>query len=295
MPPDSSSAVDSDAESAFSLLADETRLAILRTLADTSDTPLTFSQLRERVGIADSGRFNYHLGKLTGRFVEKTDEGYELRLAGGLVIGAILAGTYSRGDDVGPIPLDPPCPICDSAIEATYADERITVQCTECDKPLVDVGIPPGVFEGYDTEELPAVADRYTRTLIAQANAGFCITCRGQFEGRLVTDIDGEYDDERFDSAQVKYDCKRCNDELFIEVGVIYLDHPAVVSFYYDHGIDLSQPHLWERSWREMPTVNIVSEDPVRAEVTFEADDETLTLRIDGELNVHDVERSSAE
>ncbi|UVE50707.1 winged helix-turn-helix domain-containing protein [Haloferax larsenii] len=292
---DSSSAVESNAESAFSLLADETRLAIVRALANATDTPLTFSELRERVGTIDSGRFNYHLGKLTGRFVEKTDDGYELRLAGQLVFGAILAGSYSRGDDVGPIPLDPPCPMCGGDIEATYADERITVQCTECDKPLVDVGIPPGVFEGYDIEELPAVADRYTRTLFSQARAGFCITCRGTFEGRLVRSGDDSRNDVIFDDVHAAYSCDRCNDELVTGVGMVYLDHPAVVSFYYDHDIDLSQPHLWGTAWRTMPDIETVSDDPLRAEVTFEVDDDTLTLRIDEDLNVLDVARSPAE
>ena len=72
-----------DLAAVFDLLSDETRLAIVRALADHQpDDPrratLTFSELRERVGARDAGRFNYHLGKLRDVLVEKTDCGYRL-------------------------------------------------------------------------------------------------------------------------------------------------------------------------------------------------------------------------
>ena len=39
------------------------------------DDPRTFSELREAVGMRDSGQFNYHLDKLLGTFVRVTEEG----------------------------------------------------------------------------------------------------------------------------------------------------------------------------------------------------------------------------
>lgn len=53
----------------------EPRLKILNSLAE-ADGPLTFSTLRESVGTIYSGQFNYHLRKLDGLFVRKTDDGY---------------------------------------------------------------------------------------------------------------------------------------------------------------------------------------------------------------------------
>lgn len=72
---------------AFDVLGNDTRLAILFALWDASDhgvsaDGLSFSELRKHVDIADSGRFNYHLDKLTDRFIERTDDGYVLRRAG---------------------------------------------------------------------------------------------------------------------------------------------------------------------------------------------------------------------
>lgn len=66
---------------AFSLLANEDRLAILDALVRAhrrGETPLSFSALRERVGIGDSGRFAYHLRELTGHFVARSSDGYSL-------------------------------------------------------------------------------------------------------------------------------------------------------------------------------------------------------------------------
>lgn len=65
----------------FSLLANEDRLAILAALVRAhrrGETPLSFSGLRERVGIRDSGRFAYHLRELTGHLVARSPDGYTL-------------------------------------------------------------------------------------------------------------------------------------------------------------------------------------------------------------------------
>jgi DNA-binding transcriptional ArsR family regulator len=75
-----------EATAVFDLLSDETRLRIVTTLARDREVDgasgLRFSQLRERVGAADSGRFNYHLGKLRGDLVRKDGERYVLTETG---------------------------------------------------------------------------------------------------------------------------------------------------------------------------------------------------------------------
>ena len=67
----------------FDLLGNDIRLRIVRELSVAgSDAPLSFSGLRERVGVEDSGRFNYHLDRLTGPLVCKRPDGYTLTPAG---------------------------------------------------------------------------------------------------------------------------------------------------------------------------------------------------------------------
>ncbi|MFC7202609.1 winged helix-turn-helix domain-containing protein [Haloferax namakaokahaiae] len=282
--------IDSETEAAFSLLADETRLSILRVLADSPHERLTFSQLRERVGVADSGRFNYHLGKLTDLFVKKSEGGYELRLAGWMVVGAILAGSYTRGESIGPVPVSAPCAICGGSVEATYADETVAIACADCDAHYTSASIPPGVFEGHDDAELPDVADMYTRSVFSQARLGFCSRCHGRIEPRLVTETN-ELLMHDCEGPTAAYTCERCHDEHVSSVHLAFIDHPAVVSFYYDHDVDLTQPHLWGSAWRTKPVVELESEDPLRARVEFTVGEETLTLVADEDLEVLDIER----
>lgn len=75
--------------SIFALLSDETRLRIVRALAAADPEPLGFTALRERVGARDAGRFNYHLGRLRDRLVEKTADGYVLTEAGAVAAAVI--------------------------------------------------------------------------------------------------------------------------------------------------------------------------------------------------------------
>jgi hypothetical protein len=84
-------------EEAFSVLGNELRLTILRTLREADGA--TYSELKTGVGVADSGRFNYHLTKLVGHFVARTEGGYRLRTPGEQVVQAIDAGMFDEDDD----------------------------------------------------------------------------------------------------------------------------------------------------------------------------------------------------
>jgi DNA-binding transcriptional ArsR family regulator len=84
-------------EEAFSVLGNELRLAILRTLREVDEA--TYSELKAGVGVIDSGRFNYHLSKLVGHFVARVEGGYRLRPPGEQVVRAIDAGMFAEDDD----------------------------------------------------------------------------------------------------------------------------------------------------------------------------------------------------
>jgi DNA-binding transcriptional ArsR family regulator len=95
---------------ALSVLGNEIRMSILRELAETNEA-LSFTELRERVGIRDSGRFNYHLTKLCAYFVRETDVGYELGHAGSRVISA--AGYEKRVAEMDTdVVTEERCPVC---------------------------------------------------------------------------------------------------------------------------------------------------------------------------------------
>lgn len=79
---------------AFSVLGNDTRVAILRTLWDAGP-PVAYSELKSAIGVHDSGRFNYHLDKLIGHFVERTEAGYSLLVAGEQAVQAIDAEMFT--------------------------------------------------------------------------------------------------------------------------------------------------------------------------------------------------------
>ncbi|WP_459194533.1 ArsR/SmtB family transcription factor [Halosimplex sp. J119] len=98
-----------DPADAFAALGDETRLDILRALAD-ADGPLPFSRLRERAGVRDSGRFSYHLRRLCEYFVRETDEGYELGHAGSRIVATAAAADEPTPDQASVDTEE--CPVC---------------------------------------------------------------------------------------------------------------------------------------------------------------------------------------
>jgi hypothetical protein len=84
-----------DPDEVFSAVANETRFDILRavwdlTKTDAGDASATFAAVRAEAGVQDSGQFNYHLQKLSPRFVRKTEEGYETTHAGSQLVGAVV-------------------------------------------------------------------------------------------------------------------------------------------------------------------------------------------------------------
>lgn len=79
-----------------------------------------FSELRGAVEMAAAGQFNYYLDTLVGRFVTKTDDGYELTVAGMAVNGAIHAGAYTIVGSMEPLMLEVPCPACGGERTVTY-------------------------------------------------------------------------------------------------------------------------------------------------------------------------------
>lgn len=63
--------MDETPTDAFGVLGNDTRVAILEALAEATEPgygqqAVRFSDIRERVGVDDSGRLNYHLDKLRG-------------------------------------------------------------------------------------------------------------------------------------------------------------------------------------------------------------------------------------
>lgn len=276
------------AEAAFEALADETRLDVLRTLVD-ADEDLSFSELRERTGVEDSGRFNYHLNALRDAFVTQTEEGlYSVTHAGQSIVGAVLAGRLTAGGAADPRPVDGRCIECGGDLEAAYEDTLFVVSCVDCDQVLTRSPVPPAVIEDH-AEEYPDAAWRYIYMGAAQMRAGFCHVCEGPVSETFEDPGDAFPEGE---DVALNWVCDRCGAGMQSTLIAGLAHDPDVRAFLADHGIDPSQDPPWEEAWLYADaTTEFLSEDPERVEARLTIDNETLAVTLDENVQILDSER----
>ena len=277
---------------AFAVVGNETRLSILEALWQM-DRPVAFSELRREVGMRDSAQFNYHLSKLTGQFVRKTDDGYDFRSAGRSVIAAVLSGTLNQDPRLEPFEVEGACVDCGSPLEAYYENEQVRIRCTDCGRNHGGYSFPPGGLEDRTREELMNAFNQRARHLSCLSADGVCPECSGRMETTLF-DVEGE---NSFDlDVRVEHECQRCHHTIHSSVGLVLLDDAEIVSFYRDHGTDLNAVPYWTLEWcvtDEYTTVEQYGDEGSawRIGVEITLDDETLVVSLDGDLNVLDTER----
>jgi len=296
---------------AFSVLGNETRLDALRALW-AAEGPVPFAELQRTVAPDDRGNFSYHLEKLTGHFVERTDEGYVLARAGEQVVRAVLAGTITDAPELDPATIDERCAYCGAAVEMAYDGEVISVRCTDCDGVVEGAfpegtymyyGFPPAGLAGRSREEAVDAAHVLYDSKIAPMMKGVCPECAGQVD--LSFDVCADHDPDeaglcptcgtRFEAWSV-YECRHCKYSRRSAVWFAALNHPAVVAFYHDHGLEETIP------FRKLTDdnaalvrdveVDVLATDAHRFRVTIPVADERLAVVLDDALDVESVERT---
>ena len=280
-------------EETFSLVANETRLDILRTLWDIytknpvpDPKPVQFSTLKEHVGIRDSGQFHYHLNELVPRFVTSNEEGYTMTYAGGKIVGASFSGIYTDMNTTLDKQTIEECPQCGGTRGVRYEQGHAIVDCDGCDRTRT-ISVPPILIAAHDVEESPELLGTFTVTQLQQTIRGFCHLCSGPVEGRVASSsLDDEVDGDG--SVKLAYTCTECGAPSYTPATTAVLDHPAVVSLLHDAGIDYRDVSSWEIQQALDSEECILQKDPVRVNVTVNTNDGERTLVLDEELNVVD-------
>jgi hypothetical protein len=258
-------------DGAFELLADDTRAAIVRALAarqrdHPNDPALSFAALRKEAGVRDSGNFNYHLGKLRGRFVAK-DDGYRLTPQG-IRLAALVASGFDDVE-VEATPLDSDCPACGDALAVRYADGLVTVACGN-DHVLPQSFLWPAGADR-EPESLADVASLSALQTAERVAAGVCPVCDGVVDPAL------ERTDHEFVPFTYVATCEDCGAPMGVPPLLVAVRHPAVVSFLHERGVDVPGTPVWELPvWGASTTA--VSEDPLRVRVTVELDGDELAV-----------------
>lgn len=299
---------------AFDVLGDKTRLQVLQTLGQ-ADEPLAFSELYEQIEYDDASNFNYHLGKLTGHFIRKSDEGYTLRQAGCRVLEAILSGAVTETPVIERAPIETPCFLCGGQLEVSYHEEHIGIFCTDCggtrggssattkrwtdpNEQLVgNMSLPPaGVHDRTPTELLQA-AELWTVASAQLIARGVCSRCSATIDHSVrvcddhdATDGHCEECDQQF-AVNFQWDCTNCIIGGESSISVYLMGNTDLIAFMTDHGVDPLAPGAFPFSALEE---TVVSTDPFEARFTFTADEESITLTVDDDLSVVDGRRHEA-
>lgn len=269
---------------AFRLLGDPTRVEILRQVWAESPPPVSFTDLREAVGNPDSGRFNYHLDKLVGAFLSKGESGYTLTQAGREVVRAVLAGSLTENPLLEPESFGAHCLDCGGPLVAKY-DEYAIIECASCGETVMWNEFPPAGVADRDVTAFAAAFDRWTQHRFRLALDGICPNCACD----VTTTVPQAHGESNTELAS-QHRCENCEYEARVPLFGHVLQHPAVISFYYEDGVDVTDLAYWElRELTAGYTAEITSTDPWRCAVTIQRDARSLQLTLDEELDVQGV------
>lgn len=246
-------------------------------------TPVSFSELRRRVGTRDSGQFNYHLDRLRGTFVRETDSGYELRYPGALLYRTIAAGFFTSRAEVDPFETGSTCFDCGATLRAEYGDGTLEVGCPDCGREYQGTDFPPSGATHRSGEELLYAFDQYVRHQLLLLTRGICYWCTGQMAPEIQRRTDPGLSSDGGEIVFITRTCEHCGGFLFTLPGESVLYHPAVVSFFHGRGVDVTERPLWELEFISDPTRTTVhEEEPWRIGVTIACDGDEMEVVVDG-------------
>jgi len=270
----------------FGTLAHPIRERVLATLAAAADG-LRYEPLRERAEVRDNGKFNYHLGELRDRFVEKRDDRYHLTPVGRRAHELVAAGTLGTVRTNRSFETESACLECGGHLQATYDGVTFRLDCPACDSRFRSVRFPPGGVATRDDAALLGAVDTAVRHALSSLGAGVCPRCRGRVSVDATTADWRRGDGPRSLDFGFEYHCRECRSGWTATAGEVVLDHPAVAGFYHDHGIDLRDPYAWDLEFAATDhDTRVRSRDPLRLELRPQcANDElVVVLAADGSV-----------
>lgn len=304
---------------AFSLLGNDTRLAILLALWEEYDphgdqNAVRFSRIFERVDYDDPGNLRYHLDKLEGQFVHRRPggEGYELREPGTKLVRAVIAGAGVGEETMEQTELDQSCLLCGAPTAISYRNGCLFWTCTGCEGTAPDASdvdgflsatpFDPAGLSNRTPAELRLASMAVARNKNRSMFDGFCPDCSGAVDGWIeyCTDHDQEGICEvcgmRF-VARARFQCRACKHHAITSPKALAMFHPAVVSFYDDHGMSIrlraDDPESARRVFGLMHDhdMELRSEDPLRVQVTASVAGDSVCLLFDETASVVEVNR----
>jgi hypothetical protein len=270
---------------AFALLGHDLRLEILLALLShweaVETEPQRYSELMRAVGMEDSGKFNYHLDRLRGVYLRKTDDGYVPTASATALYRAVLA--HRPTETPARTQLDPgiDCPNCGVALVGVYEREFFSLRCDSCDSVVGEFTYPlpkNSLAERTDREVLEAVYDR-AREHIGLARRGQCPDCGG------TTTRDVEVSAITETESPVRIDCDTCTWTVRTGFLLPFLTDARVLAALDGVGVAVEDCSPWELP---EPTAMVTGADPVQVDLVVTAGEGEVTITIDNDLSVQE-------
>jgi hypothetical protein len=280
---------------AFAILADANRFDVVRVLVEASRQTLPFSELYRRSNFDDSGQFNYHLDKLVGPFLRRTEDGYGLRHAARIVYRLAESGLLSDRGEAEVTTVETTCPRCGAGrARAVYEGDRFWVRCEGCDRRAAVAPFPPRALGNHEAERAPSAFDRYTMGLTVRAAENVCPWCASPLSASLEPATDGW---PAVDWV-VHRECDHCCGWIHTRVHDLLRLHPAVVAFYHERGVDVLGRSIWEAEELLTAGTHVVADgdaDGWTAVVTLVHEDDAVELGLADDLRVSTTEVLATE
>lgn len=298
---------------AFSVLGDETRMQIVQTLGETNGS-VPFTELRDQVGLRQGSQFNYHLDKLVGHFVVKSDDGYDLTKRGRRVVEAVLSGALTENPELEPTVLDQACYHCGAAVEVGYLQERVGLYCTECDGNYGDTAnrddivddtesgllgylrLPPAGVHDRTAEEVLAAAFTWGDLQFMARGSGICPRCSASLEESVEVCTAHDASDGVCAACSNRYAVQhhaQCTNCIYETEGLFMLSllaNTELLSFLTSRGLNpvSATAELDVYAVTGDYEEEVISPDPFEARFTFSTNGESITLIVDDDMNVVD-------
>jgi hypothetical protein len=232
----------------------------------------------DAVGVEDSGKFNYHLGKLRGAYVQQVEDGYVPTAAATALYRAVVAHQPRQEADRTHFEVSSECPSCDAGLAGTHERGFLSVDCMSCDDWIgFSYPFPKNGFTNRSDDEVVRTAHRRCKHHLAIARSGQCPFCAATTTIRIQENAIVEGDE-----PAVEITCDSCSFHVGSHILFPFLLDVHVTTVFSSAGIDVEQ-YEWELP---EPTTRISSTDPLKIQIEVQGDEATATIVIDDCLNV---------
>lgn len=279
-PPDT----DMSPADAFALVGHEIRAEIIWELGNPENRQwnLSLGELRSRLDTdVEPSQLHYHLQQLVGHYVTKNDGGYQLRTPGVHLCWALRAGTFDRRRERVTVDAGFDCYDCQARVEAVFDDGTVIIECHNCAShylgDVLDFPVEP--FQNGVAAFSHLRKYMVLKTLFLARDV--CPTCAQP----LRPSLQGDENHPR--KVCIHKSCSSCGAEWDLSLGRALLADRELLSFCYNHGVDVLWTPFWELDFAATEKhVTVRSTDPWELTLQITLDGDTLEFVVDGDLTV---------